>query len=298
MPRVALIVNPRATRVTPSRTLAVREALTAAGLAVEVQETEYRGHAASLAAAAAGEVDAILVYSGDGTYNEAINGVTTRVPFGFVPGGGASVFPRALGLPADPSRAASRIAQALHGGRARSITLGRINGRRFCFSAGIGFDAEVVRRVELRGRDRYGRRKGATAFAASALRVLAESRFRIEPQLEVEGYGVAALLVVINGHPYTYAGRLPVQLLRGADFAAGLDFVAPRAITPASVAGLGLGLFRGTLAHDRRVHSGHDLDAFRVVCSRPLPVQADGEDLGDLSEIAFTSERDALLVLC
>ena len=61
-----------------------------------------------LAAAAVDDADALVVFAGDGTYNEAINGAGGRSPFGFVPGGGASVFPRALGLPRDPVKAAVR----------------------------------------------------------------------------------------------------------------------------------------------------------------------------------------------
>jgi diacylglycerol kinase family enzyme len=297
MPRVVLIVNPYSSEVTPGRTAAVSAALERC-CELEIWETERRGHARELAAAAVGQADALVVFSGDGTYNEAINGAGGRIPFGFVPGGGASVFPRALGLPRDPVRAALRVMEALEQGRSTSITLGRINGRRFCFSAGIGFDAEVVRRVDRRGRDHNGRRPGPTRFLATAFETLLETRFRIAPQLEVDGFGRAALLVVVNGRPYTYAGRVPVQLTSRADFRAGLDFVAPRAIHPAAVGSLMLGLFRGTLGEDGRTLSGHDLDAFEVHCDRPLAAQADGEDLGDITEALFESERDALEVLC
>ena len=81
-----------------------------------------------------------------------INGVTADIPVGFIPGGGTSVLPRALGLPRDPSRAAERIAS----GKPRRISLGRINGRRFAFNCGIGFDAELVRRVDALGRREDG----------------------------------------------------------------------------------------------------------------------------------------------
>jgi diacylglycerol kinase family enzyme len=296
MARVALIVNPYATEVTPGRIAAVTAALERRCELVSWQ-TEYRGHASELAAQAVDAVDALVIFAGDGTYNEAINGAGGQMPFGFVPGGGASVFPRALGLPRDPVQAALRAIEALDQGRSTSVTLGRINGRRFCFSAGIGFDAEVVRRVDRRGRDRNGRRAGASAYFGSAFATLRESRFSIAPQLEIEGFGRAALIVVVNGRPYTYAGRVPVQLTAAADFHAGLDFIAPRSVAPRAVGSLMLGLFRGTLADDSRTLSGHDLDAFEVRCDRPLPAQADGEDLGDLTVARFESERDALVVL-
>jgi diacylglycerol kinase family enzyme len=41
----------------------------------------------------------------------------------------------------------------------------------------------------------------------------------------------------------------------------------------------------------------HDADRVRVVCDEPLPLQADGEDLGDVTEAVFEAERDAVSVL-
>jgi diacylglycerol kinase family enzyme len=264
---------------------------------VVVYQTEHRGHAAELAARAVDGADALVVYSGDGTYNEAINGAAGTIPFGFLPGGGASVFPRALGLPRDPVAAAERVGEAFELGRTAAIGLGRVNGRLFCFSAGIGVDAEAVRRVDARGRDREGRRAGNIAFGFAIGKILLERRFRIAPQLEIEGFGRAAFVLVTNGKPYTYAGPVPVTLSSAADFAAGLDFAAPRAVNPAAVPALVLRGFRGSLSADTRVLVGHDLDAFEVRCDLPLPLQVDGEDLGDITVATFGSEREALAVL-
>jgi hypothetical protein len=44
------------------------------------------------------------------------------------------------------------------------------------------------------------------------------------------------------------------------------------------------------------VFRAHDLDRVEVICDRPLPLQADGEDLGDVMRAVFESERDALTV--
>ena len=123
--------------------------------------TQARGEATELAAEWSPRAEAIYVFSGDGTYNEVINGLRADVPVGFVPGGGTSVLPRALGLPRDPARAAERIAH----GAPRRISLGRINGRLFAFNAGIGFDAELVRRVDAMGRRADGKRPGDLAFS-------------------------------------------------------------------------------------------------------------------------------------
>jgi diacylglycerol kinase family enzyme len=294
--RIVLIVNPYSSGVGRAAVERVAAALRGAG-EVTVRQTEAPGHAAALAAEAAGTADAIAVYAGDGTYNEAVNGAAGLVPFGFVPGGGASVFPRALGLGRDPAAAAAAIASALAGGRTRSITLGRVNGRRFLFSAGLGFDGEAVRRVNGRGRSADGRRASNLVFALTVARTLVERRLRMEPQLEIEGYGRAAFLFVANGHPYTYAGPVPFTLMREAEFDRGLDFVAPREVRPQNVPHLLVHMFRGTSAADRTVLAGHDLDRFGVRCDAPLPLQADGEDLGDVTEASFAAEREALTVL-
>jgi diacylglycerol kinase family enzyme len=293
MGRAVLIVNPFATGVTRERVEQV-EAVLGGSVEVVTRLTEKRGHAQALAAEAADSADAVIVFAGDGTYNEAINGAGGQIPFAFLPGGGASVFSRALGLPRDPAKAAAKVAEALAEGRVQSIGLGRVNGRRFCFSAGVGLDAEVVRRIEARGRSDDGRRPGDVAFVTTVTGLLAKQRLHLEPRLEVVGHGRAAFLLAGCGRPYTYAGPLPLRLSDGGE---GLDFVAPARMTPASASGLVYRLFRGTLARDDDVVSGHGLDHFEVRCDQPLPLQADGEDLGDVTEALFESEPDALTVL-
>ncbi len=101
--RIVLIVNPYSTGVTAKRVAEVSAAL-ARRAEVVVRQTERRGHATELAAEAIGEADALVVFSGDGTYNEAINGAAGELPFGFLPGGGASVFPARARLAARPGR--------------------------------------------------------------------------------------------------------------------------------------------------------------------------------------------------
>jgi diacylglycerol kinase family enzyme len=293
--RVLLIVNPYSTGVTLERLAAV-EAVLGGRHEVTTRQTDARGHAGELAHEAKGNADAIVVFSGDGTYNEAVNGAHGELPFGFLPGGGASVLPRALGLPRDPVRAAQRVADAIASGHTRTIGLGCVNGRRFTFSAGIGFDAEAVRRVEGRGRSPDGARAGNAAFVATIAGILFESRLHMEPQLEVEGYGRAPFVFVANGRPYTYIGRVPLRMTGKGDFDGGLDFVAPRRLVARTLPRLTLRMFRGADGNDPDVLAGHDLDSLTVTCDRPLPLQADGEDLGDVTEATFLAERDALEV--
>jgi diacylglycerol kinase family enzyme len=295
--RAALIVNPYSTHVTGERITAVERVLRER-IEVETTFTQRPGHATELAAGVAGEVDAIIVFSGDGTYNEALNGADGAVPFGFLPGGGTSVLPRALGLSRDVVEAARAIGASLADGRMRRIGLGEVNGRRFCFSAGLGFDGEAVRRLDALGRDAAGARPGDFTFLRTFTRILVERRGRYEPQLEIEGFGRAAFILVANCDPYSYAGSVAIHVAPAATFEEGIDFVAPMRVRPRDVPRLVRYIVRGKGQLEAAdVITAHDLDRIVVRCDRPLPLQADGEDLGDVMEATFEARRDAVSVL-
>ena len=293
MLKVQLVVNPFATRVSSDGLARVREELGRGGQ-LEVVLTERPGHATELVREACrrrGGADAIVVFSGDGGFNEALNGLTRDVPIGFLPGGGTSVLPRALGLPRDPVVAARRLADSLAAKRTRRISLGRVNGRRFGFAAGVGLPAEIVRRVDALGREQDGRRPGDRAFASALVRSLGGRRGRLEPQLEVVGVGRAACAFVANCSPYTYAGSVPLPIAPEAEFEAGLDLVAPTRIQPVALTSVAARVLRG------RYPSVHDLDRIELRCDVPLPLHVDGEDLGDVESAVFQAERAAVSVL-
>jgi diacylglycerol kinase family enzyme len=294
MKRALLIVNPFASRVTEERISAVERAL-ARVAEVRTVRTERPRHATELAQEA-GDADAVVVFSGDGGFNEVLNGVDRReLLLGFVPGGGTSVLPRALGLPRDPLLAAGRIADALDRDRTRLLSTGRVNGRRFAFSAGIGVDADAVRRIDERGRSSEGRRPGDVAFLATFVRLLVERRARFDPALEIRGHGRAAFVLVANVHPYTYLKALALKIAPEVVFEEGLDFLAPVSIRPATLPRLLAYVFIGKGRPD--VLKGHDLDRIEVVCDAAMPLQADGEDLGDVVEAVFEAERRSISVL-
>jgi diacylglycerol kinase family enzyme len=294
MKRAVLIVNPMASRVTDETISAVERALMRSAY-VRTMRTERPRHAVELARTA-GEADALIVFSGDGGFNEALNGVERDdLPLGFVPGGGTSVLPRALGLPRDPVEAAEQLADSLREDRTRRISTGRVNGRRFAFSAGVGLDAEAVRRIDERGRSEDGRRPGDLAFVGTFARMIVERRGRFDPSLEVNGYGRAALVLVSNVNPYTFLKALAIQSAPEAVFEAGLDFLAPISITPRTLPPLLFALATGR--PPRNAYRGHDLDRIEVRCDQPLPLQADGEDLGDVSTAVFEAERQSVTVL-
>jgi diacylglycerol kinase family enzyme len=286
----ALIVNPHASRVTPELTIAVERELAP----VETVLTERALHGVEIAEAVSKEHDRLYVFAGDGGYNEVVNGLARDVEVGFVPGGRTSVLPRALGLPRDPLAAARLLADA---SGPRRISLGRVNGRRFTFSAGLGLDAELIRRVDDLGRADSGR-PGDIAFVRALAGILARRGGRLQPALTVVGHGRAAFALVANCDPYTYVGPLAVHAAPQARFDAGLDLVAPRAVAPWQLPRLVAWAFagRGQVTSPRAIYL-HDCDEIEIECDGPTPLQADGEDLGDVLSARFEAERAALRVL-
>lgn len=288
-----MIVNPLATAVDEHRVARVEKILGRVA-DVETHFTQRRGHATELVREAS-DVDAIFVFSGDGGFNEVVNGLGSDPPLlGCIPGGGTSVFPRGLGVPRDPLRAAEQLVDALEQDRIRTISVGRVNGRRFLFSAGLLLDAELVRRIEAH-RSRDGR-PGDAAFLGTLAKVIAEHRGRFDPVLDVSGIGPSAFLFVANAKPYTFLGSFPIRIAPEADLEGGLDVVAPQRVRPHTIPPLIRYVVTGKRA-PRWVATLHDVDGVSVRAARPVPLQADGEDLGDVTEAEFTVERGALRVL-
>lgn len=285
--RVRLVVNPRASTVSEARLRAVEERLGRIGT-VETRRTERPMHARTLAAEA--DCDLLVAYGGDGHANEVLNGLPDGLPVAFLPGGGTSVLARALGFPRDAVRAAGLLEVAAR----RTISLGRVNGRRFAFSAGLGVDADTVRAVDRLGRSPDGRRPGDLAFARAA----AAAIWRGYPQdLEVHGHGRVAAVFACNDAVYSYAGSRPIVVSPRARFELGLDLAGVRRVDRARAwpilgrlaLGLGVGGANGILLHDQ--------DRIEITCARPVAAHADGEDLGDLREIVLEAERAAATVL-
>jgi len=315
--RALLIVNPYATSTTQLRRAVIVRALSSA-VELEVVETRYRGHATSLAAAAqGGGFGLVLTLGGDGTVNEAVNGIlgppaarctgatgaTASLPaLAALPGGNANVFTRALGLPPDPVDAAGQILQALAEGRSRRVGLGLAGDRYFTFNAGLGLDAEVVRAVD-------GRRAGGqTATPALYIRVTLRQYYRVTDRrhpalmLEREGHPPAGPLfvgIVSNTAPWTYLGRRPINPNPQAGFDSGLDVFALRnlgSVSTLRTIGKALSAI-GRPPHGRSVLSLHDLTEVTLRASRPVAFQVDGEYMGERECVRFLSVPDALRVI-
>ena len=306
--RALLVVNPKATATTKRmRDVLVRAV--SSDLKVEVVETERRGHAAELARDAVAEgIELVVTLGGDGTVNEAVNGLLAEGTGGHlpalavVPGGSTNVFARALGLPRDPVEAAGQIIEALRAGRRRRIGLGKADDRYFTFCAGLGIDAEVVRQVEAQRR--RGKRSTNALYVRTAIRAVYGSTDRRHPPLTVHIDGedeVSGLQLgfVQNTAPWTYLGARAVDPSPDASFETGLDLYALRTLrTMTALRQLRQILSaNGRPPRGRAVVARHDLAELTLSSDRPLPFQVDGDFLGERTRVVFRSVPAALDVV-
>ncbi len=305
--RAILVVNQSATRTT-ARTRDVLVHALSADLDVDVVETTHRGHAHELARRAVTERrDLLLVLGGDGTVNEAVNGLLADGPapegpvLGVVPGGSTNVFARALGLPNDPVEATGEVLDAIREGRTRRIGLATADGRWFTFCAGLGLDAEVVAEVE--GRRAEGQQLSGGLFVRSAVRLFYRGTDRqlAALTLEVPGEEPVAgvyLAIVQNTSPWTYLGSLPVNPCPDADFDTGLDLLALRRMrTVSTLRHVRQILQPGSRPKGKDVTGRHDLADFTVWSDVPCPFQIDGESLEDRMSVHFQAVPEAVTVL-
>ena len=313
--RALLVFNPKAT-TTSGRTRDVLAHALASDLKLDVIGTEYRGHARDLAreAAASGSVDLVVALGGDGTVNEVVNGLLTEGPganvprLAVVPGGSTNVFARDLGLPNDPVEATSVLLGALAEGRERTIGLGRASteglpDRWFTFTAGLGFDAGVVGRVEQHRRS--GRRSTHTLYVNQAVRHyfgVKEHRRTGPITLSVPGREpVDGLVVSIvsNASPWTFLGNRPVYASPEADFDTDLDIFGLTRMSLVQTLRTIPQLLDASGAGPRGKHvvAYHDLREFTLHSQEPLPFQVDGDHLGERNQVRFSGVRRALRVI-
>ncbi|MGW4381930.1 diacylglycerol/lipid kinase family protein [Kitasatospora sp. NPDC004531] len=321
--RALLVVNPKAT-TTSGRTRDVLIHALRSDLKLDVAETQYRGHAGDLARQATedGAVDLVVSLGGDGTVNEVVNGLLAhgpgeRVPrLAVVPGGSTNVFARALGLPNDPVEATGALLDALEHRRERAIGLGKAltNGepdRWFTFTAGLGFDAGVVGRVERQRR--AGRKSTHALYVMEALRhyVTEREHRRSGPiSLEISGREPVpgmVMAIVSNTSPWTFLGSRPVFPSPSASFETDLDIFGITRMTAFRTARTVRQILRPQPSAEdgarpagpsgKHLVSYHDVRHFTLVSQEPVPFQVDGDHLGDRSRVSFTGVRRALRVI-
>lgn len=303
MRRLLLVVNENAYRVTRELRDAVAYALSGA-FKLEDVPTERPGHAIDITREAIlDEIEMVVALGGDGTVNEVANGLAgTDVPMAIVPGGMANVFARSLSIPNDALAATDLLVDKAKGSP-RRVTLGVVEGRYFTSNCGVGFDAAIVRRVEEHQRAK--KRLGDWYFVWTGLRLFLAGYDRRRPRvrlawgddLEHRRDGLF-LAIVQNTSPYTYLGKRPMRLCPEADLDAGLDCIALDSMKARVAVPVVLSSF-GSARHAGRPHVLHVADQRRmaVTCDEPLPVQVDGEYVGQRDHVLIEAVPSAMSVI-
>ncbi|MCL2419136.1 MAG: hypothetical protein FWD04_07580, partial [Conexibacteraceae bacterium] len=219
--RLLMIVNPYATTVSGRLRNLVVSALRGT-YEIDAVDTERRDHATEICREAAAEgYDAIVAFGGDGTVNEAANGLAgTGTPLTCLPGGRANVYCRMLGIPADVIDATEHLLALASNWRPRPVDLGRVGERYFLFSAGVGLDASVVERVDAH--PRLKARLGEYYYAWIATSTFSRHYLLRPPRLAAElrtgssATGQERLegvtVLIQNASPYTYFGDHGVEM--------------------------------------------------------------------------------------
>ncbi len=302
--RLLIIVNPYATTVSDRLRHLVVYALQGR-YDVEAIDTRARGHATELARDAAREgYDLVVAFGGDGTVNEAANGlVGSETALTCLPGGSANVYTRILGIPGDLVDATEHVLHIADDWRPRLADVGVVNGRRFTFASGVGLDASVTRRVD--GNPRLKARFGPWYFAWAGIASFHREYLVRPPRMVITADGQTyegVTTVVQNAAPFTYFRDRPIEIAEGAGLQSGtLAGGVLRRCSPIDMPTFTWRALsrRARVSRHRRVSSfaGVHEVVVRSADDRPLPLQVDGDYLGDVREARYGIEPRSLLVV-
>lgn len=303
--RLLVIVNPYATTVSSRLKSLVVYALQSR-YAVEAVDTEKRNHATQLCREAAQEgYDVVVAFGGDGTVNEAANGlVGSSTPLTCLPGGSTNVWCRTLGIPNDVVDATEHLLRMADDFRPFHVDLGRVDERYFVFASGVGLDASVVERVDAHP---YRKAKlGAWYYTYAAIATF-NRRYLINPprvRVSSNGHELDGVTVIVqNSDPFTFFRSRPIRVGEGAGLSTGtLSLAVLRRATLLELPTLIPRLFSArasTVQRHRQVSGLTDVHSARVTAidGRPFPVQVDGDYLGDFDEVEYGMTPRGLLAV-
>jgi diacylglycerol kinase family enzyme len=301
--KLLLLVNASASSVTPRVRVVIQEVLQVEH-DVTVAETSRRGHASRLAKGAVADgCDVVVVLGGDGTVNEAANGLAgSSTALGLLPGGSTNVFARTIGFTNDPVEAATELLAALRQPHRsiRRIGLGSANGRYFLFHAGMGFDAAVVEQVERRGS--LKRFAGHPLFLYATVDTWLRHYDRTKPHFDIvagtqEIPGVY-FAICIKTNPYTFLGNRPLNVAPEAGLDSGLTIVALQTLSLPTVARVIAATMTGRggphLAKYEGLAYASDLTTLDVRGRGLFPYQLDGDYLGEVEQLELRYRPDLL----
>jgi diacylglycerol kinase family enzyme len=250
-----------------------------------------------------------------------------------IPGGSANVLARALGFPTDQVEATGLILESIEAGTFHRIGLGLARfttvadedsgagsapsssqrqpesqtagatavSHWFTINAGVGLDADVIRAMEEQ------RAAGHSATGIRYLTTAVTQYFwgadRHAGNLTIHRPGVAPIeavnmAIICNTAPWTYLGSFPINPCPQASFEVGLDVFAPHSLSLANTVRYGTRMLRGSRGGS--VRNGltvlHDQPFFEIHAARPTALQIDGEAMGQVESVAFTSVPKALRI--
>jgi diacylglycerol kinase family enzyme len=303
--RMLVIVNPYATTVSDRLKNLVVYALQSR-YAVEAVDTEKRDHATQLCREAASEgYDVVVAFGGDGTVNEAANGlVGSETPLTVLPGGSTNVWCRTLGIPHDVVDATEHLLHLADDFHPRRVDLGRVNERYFVFASGIGLDASVVERVDAHP---YRKARFGPWYYTYAALATFNRRYLVRPprvRVEANGRSAEAVTVVVqNADPFTYFASRPIRVCEDAGLETGtLSMAALKRATPLELPTLIPRLFtaraQSVLRHRQVVSLPGIREArVRTADERPFPLEVDGDYVGEFSAVEYGVAPRALLAV-
>jgi diacylglycerol kinase family enzyme len=302
--RMLIIVNPYAATVSDRLRHLVVYALQGR-FDVDAVDTEAPGHATEICREAAHEgYDVVVAFGGDGTINEAANGLlSSTTPLCCLPGGTTNVFARLIGIPGELVDATEHLLAMADDWRPRSVDVGVVNGRCFTFASGLGLDASVVERVDAR--PRLKARLGPYFFTSVAVATFARRYIVRPPRLALTAGGetVEGVTAIIqNGSPFTYFRDRPIDVAEGARLDSGtLSAAVLRRATVLDMPTLAWRAFsrRAPVLGHRQVSGFSGLREFSVHSTdgRELPLQIDGDYAGHVAHARYSILPRALRVV-
>jgi diacylglycerol kinase family enzyme len=303
--RMLLIVNPYASTVSAPRRELVLRALESR-FEVQAVDTRAPGDATTLSReAASGGYDVVVALGGDGTVNEAANGLHgSSTPLSCLPGGSANVFAKLLGIPGDLLDATEHLLALADDWRPRSVDLGVVNGRCFTFNSGLGLDAMVVEQVD--SNPHLKARLGPYYYSWVAVSTFLRRYLRRPPRLRVHTAGRTldgVIAIIQNGASFTYFQDRPIDIAEEVELDSGAlaGGVLHRAgvVSMLSIAWRAFSRRARVAGHRQVTHLGQIRElTVRTADGRPLPLQADGDFLGEVAEARYSILPDALNVVC
>jgi YegS/Rv2252/BmrU family lipid kinase len=280
----------------------VRAALERDGLTLDVTVTERPGHATEATRRAIEEgATFVVAVGGDGTVHEVVNGMmgpekplNPDAVLGVIPAGTGCDFVKTFGLPQDPLQAATHLFGEHLWGRldvARVTTNARTEQQRTRWFANVGeagLGAAVVKRAA-----RLPRWLGGSVYRLAALREILGLK-PVEARIEMHGRKARGVPVDTPLAPLVHEGSFDLLIVANCQFFGGGMKVAPRAIPEDDMLDV---LVAGPLRRGEAMRLMQKMftaqhipnpkiaeylaSRLTVTTDRPVPVEVDGELVGD-----------------